>query len=362
MVVERFMLYALTMLFAVATSSAALGEIRGEPVQGSIPVGNEAGDPTDHLPAGTRLISSFGERPAFSPDGRRVAFIGASYGDAFEYDIATGRTRNLTVHAPHGGFLRVHYLPDGSFLLLGPHAPAATREETRFGRVELWWMDAKATRPPVRLGVTLFEGLAVSRSSNRIAWAEVRPRGVPRPQDATGTVLIVGEVVVEGGTARVDSVRELLSKPMSDCTFEAQDFLPGDRGLTMACYEFDGSNPSNPVTRVISVDFATRKISTYPTPRNLYGEVEGIFPDGRRALVECAEDRTAGMDLCLLELKTKDPAYTRLTRIQDYGRWKYGNPVVRRDGRMIAAQIGPADVIDAGVGAGIVLIDLPEGF
>lgn len=43
----------------------------------------------------------------------------------------------------------------------------------------------------------------------------------------------------------------------------------------------------------------------------------------------------------------------------DFGRWKYGNPVVSPDGRTIAAQIGSADVIEAGVGQGIVLMRLP---
>jgi translation initiation factor IF-3 len=68
------------------------------------------------------------------------------------------------------------------------------------------------------------------------------------------------------------------------------------------------------------------------------------------------------MDLCVLELTATAPRYTRITRIMDYGRWKYGNPVVSPNGRMIAAQVGSADVIDAGVGQGIVIIDLPQGY
>jgi hypothetical protein len=42
----------------------------------------------------------------------------------------------------------------------------------------------------------------------------------------------------------------------------------------------------------------------------------------------------------------------------DYGRWKYGNPVVSPNGRAIAAQVGSAEVIDIGV----VLIDLPKRY
>lgn len=366
-------------LLAVAPASAQA--IKGEPATAPMLPADKAsakpGEPADHLPAGTRLISHFGERPVFSPDGKKVAFIGASYGDAFEYDIATGAIRNLTAHAPNTGFLRIHYLPDGSYLLLGPHQHAATREETRFKRIELWWMDKDAARAPVRLRIQVFEGIAVSPISNKVAWTQSLPSTAKHTLEATGATLFTGEVVVTGNSARLEKVTEIASNFAGDCMVEAQDFLPGDKGLTLPCYHRGTSidtgvkppagstaNPNhfNPLTDVLSIDFASRKLTTYPTPRNLYGEAEGIFPDGRRTLVECTSDRTAGMDLCVLELKTDQPRYTRLTRIMDWGRWKYGNGVVRRDGRQIAAQIGPADVIDAGVGEGIVLIDLPEGF
>ena len=358
---------------AVAQSAVApsgFGEPAVAPMLPADPAHAQPGEPADHLPAGTRLISSFGERPAFSPDGKRVAFIGASYGDAFEYDIATGRTRNLTRHAPHQGFLRIHYLPDGSYLLLGPHSHAKTREETRFGRIELWWMDKDAARAPVRLRVHVYEGIAVSQTSHRVAWTQPLPKQAANSREARGATLFTGEVVVSGGIARLEQIKEISSSFGSDCMVEAQDFLPGDTGLTLPCYHWSQpiagpgvtANPMNPTTDVIAIDFATRAITVFPTPRDLYGEVEGIFPDGKRTLVECTSDRTAGMELCVLELKTDHPRYTRITRILDWGRWKYGNPVVRRDGRQIAAQIGPADVIDAGVGEGIVLIDLPAGY
>jgi hypothetical protein len=41
-----------------------------------------------------------------------------------------------------------------------------------------------------------------------------------------------------------------------------------------------------------------------------------------------------------------------ITYIVDYGRWKYGNPVVSPNGRAIAAQVGSAEVIDIGQGQG----------
>jgi hypothetical protein len=334
-------------------------DFSGAPLADELPLGRKPGNPTLEMPAGQRLISAFGERPVFSPDGKKIAFVGESYGDTFEYDLKTGAIRNLTSHMAHKGFLRVHYLHDGSFLLLGPHVPAATREETRNKTIELFWMDAAASRPAVRLGPIVFEGIATSPRSNRIAWTETTPKGGTLAA-VKGTALKTAEVVVSGGSAKLINQQDVITT--TECLSEAQDFLPGDKGLTLPCYRFGSTVKGGAATEVISIDFASKQITRYPTPPQLYGEVEGIFPDGKRTLVECSGDRSAGMDMCVLELKATGPRYTRITRIMDYGRWKYGNPVVSPNGRMIAAQVGSADVIDAGVGQGIVIIDLPQGY
>lgn len=334
-------------------------DFSGRPLSDALPPGNAPGDPTTLMPKGQRLISAFGERPVFSPDGTKLAFIGHSYGDAFEYDMRTHTLRNLTAHMPHRGFLRVHYLGDGSFLLLGPHEKGATMEETRQKKIEMFWLDRGATQAAVPLGPVVFEGVATSRATNRIAWTEMLPRGSTMAS-ATGTLLRTAEVVIDGGSARLGKVEDVTM--FSPCLGEAQDFLPGDKGVTAPCYTMDRAFPGGVRTEVVSVDFASKAVTRYPTPPGLYGEVEGLFPDGKRTLVECSGDRSAGMDLCVLDLKVRDPRYTRITRIMDFGRWKYGNPVVSPDGRTIAAQVGSADVIDVGMGLGIVLIDVPAGF
>ena len=351
---------------AVASAGAAPAalaqgalDFSGKPLADDLPMGHAPGDPTYDMPAGQRLISAFGERPVFSPDGTKIAFIGHSYGDAFEYDLRTRKLRNLTAHMPHRGFLRVHYLNDGSYILLGPHDPAATMEETRQKRIELFWLDREASMPAVPLRATVFEGLATSRLSNRIAWTENVPTGASR-QDVKGTLLKTADVVVAGGMARLANVTEVYT--VTDCRAEAQDFLPGDKGVTMPCYNTDAAFKGGVRTQVLSIDLASRAITRYPTPPQLYGEIEGIFPDGKHSLVECSGDRGAGMDLCVLDLKPSAPNYTRITHIMDFGRWKYGNPVVSPDGRTIASQVGSADVVDVGMGLGIVVIDVPAGF
>jgi hypothetical protein len=188
-----------------------------------------------------------------------------------------------------------------------------------------------------------------------IAWSQMTMATGGKP---ASTTVYTGRIVPRNGSATLEDVREIVTT--TECFVEAQDFLPGDKGLLMPCYYYGQGNGAQ--TKVVSVDFATRKITDYPTPTGLYGEVEGIFPDGKRTLVECAQDRSKGMDICVLDLDPARPRYTRMTNIVQYGGWKYGNPVVRPDGRMIAAQVGSADVIDAGVGQGIVLMDLAPGF
>jgi len=115
----------------IVSAHAAPVAIPGEAVTGAFPLPSKEGDPLANLPPRTRVISSFGERAVFSPDGNRVAFVERAYGDVFEYDLRTGAIRNLTAHIPNSGFLRVHYMKDGSYLLLGPRKIGESREETR---------------------------------------------------------------------------------------------------------------------------------------------------------------------------------------------------------------------------------------
>jgi hypothetical protein len=321
----------------------------GEPLDESFELGSTPGDPLDNLPARMRLISHFGERAVFSPDSTKIAFVGKSYGDVFEYDIASGAVRNLTNHMPHSGFLRVHYMHDGSLILTGPVAMGSNPMETRFKKTELWWLDAAASRGVERLDQFLFEGVAVSPVTNRIAWVYNDPPGYEM-SDGARAILRTGEVVKRDGRVGLENVRDLLVMPRDQCVIEVQDFLPDGSTVTTVCYG----------GKALIVPVSGGPVTEIPMPEGFYAELEGIMPDGKRSLFECGVQGKA-MEICLLELKTDNPRYTRITRVTDYGDYRFSNPQASRDGSMMAFQFAKGGD-EPGIGRGILLMDLPKGF
>ena len=116
-------------------------------------------------------LLDYGERPYWSPDGSRIAFIEKNFGDVCEIDFASREVRNLTRdNGPYHSFLRVLLLCNGDYLLIGPRT-YEDAEKSRFGRSELWIMDKEASSPPVPLGRKVFEGCGVSTLSPRITYS-----------------------------------------------------------------------------------------------------------------------------------------------------------------------------------------------
>ena len=103
------------------------------------------------------------------PDGRRIAFMAKSFGDAFVVDVRTKMIRLLTQY-PNPGFLRVQYLPNGDFFLIG--ARTFTDIKTTQARdQEMWVLKAGAQAMPVALEHKISEGVALSRKTAKIAWS-----------------------------------------------------------------------------------------------------------------------------------------------------------------------------------------------
>ena len=311
------------------------------------------GNPLDHLSPEMEQLTYFGERADISPDNSRIAFMDKSFGDAFVIDLKTRRIRCLTCNIPGAVFLRVMHLSNGDYILIGPdHFEDIRTSRTRDN--ELWYLSREPGAKPVKFGVKMSEGAAVSKKNMRISYS-ILPE-----QDSslkpTESKVVVADVEISGGKPRLTNQKVVFESKSADCRPESQDFYDNDRKMTFTCYEPKG------LASVMSIDFSSGAVTNMSKAPGTYNEVEGIFPDGQYTLVEMDRqcDQLGGkrgssnIDLWKLKLDGTGKDITRLTHFNDYEGGKASNPVVATDGRFFAFQT--ARTTDpAGVGYGIVL-------
>ncbi len=319
------------------------------------PQAKKTGNPEKLLPRHITQLSGFGERAAWSPDDKRIAFMEKSFGDAFEIDLKTRLTRLLTGHFPHAGFLRAQYLPNGDFFLIGARTFTDIRS-TRSRDQEMWVMSPDAKRPPVALGYKISEGVAISRTRLAIAWSNTRGQ-YPELLGEDESVISIADIVYKDGVPALANKKEVLRARAPECRLEAQDFRNEDTELIYTCYR-------SPFADVLGVDLRTGKLTTYRKLAGEYNEVEGIFPDGKSTLVESSREQggperqnSRYIDIWRLKLEPNSTDFVRLTRWGDYEGYKASNPVVSGDGKRIAFQSARNDE-PAGVGHGIFLLTL----
>lgn len=335
-------------ILAVALAAVILAAAPAAFVQGT-----RDGSPEEHLPAGTTRLTYFGERASWSPDGRRIAFMEKSFGDAYEVDVATKAIRLLT-HYPHAGFLRVQYMRNGDYFLIGART-FTDISTTRSRDQEMWILPANA-RPgdkALPLDHRISEGVAISRTSDKIAWSNTRGQ-YPDLLGQGESVIYTADVVYEGGQPKLANKKEVIRAHAPECTLEAQDFRRNDRELIYTCYR-------SPFADVLGIDLVTGERTVYRKLAGEYNEVEGIFPDGEYTLVESsreqAEHNSNFIDIWKLRLEPESRDFTRVTRWGEYKGYKASNPVVSPDGRRIAFQSARSKD-PAGVRYGIFVMDL----
>ena len=317
------------------------------------PQGTKPGSPEDNLPRNITRLTHFGERASWSPDGKRIAFMEKSFGDAYEVDAATGIIRLLT-HYAHPGFLRVQYLPNGDYFLIGART-FTDIGTTRSRDQEMWILkaDAKPGDHAVPLGHKISEGVAISRTAMKIAWSNTHgqfPDEIPQGE----SVIYTADVVYENGVPKLANKKEVIRAKAPECTLEAQDFRKHDSELIYTCYR-------TPFADVLGIDLTTGKTTVYRKVATEYNEVEGIFPNGEYTLVESSRDQLEQssnyIDIWKLKLEPNSQDFTRMTHWGEYRGYKASNPVVSNDGRRMAFQSARSKD-PAGVGYGIFVLDM----
>lgn len=311
------------------------------------------GNPLDHLAPEMEQLTYFGERADISPDNSGIAFMDKSFGDAFVIDVKTRRIRCLTCNVPAAAFLRAMHLANGDYILIGPdHFEDIRTSRTRDN--ELWYLSKEPGSKPVKFGVKISEGAAVSKKNMRISYS------ILPPQDSSlgpnESKMVVADVDISSGKPKLVNQKVVYESKTADCRLESQDFYDNDRKMTFTCYEPKG------LASVMSIDFASGAVTNMSKAPGTYNEVEGIFPDGKYTLVEMDRqcDQLGGkrgssnIDIWELKLDGTGKDITRLTHFNDYEGGKASNPVVSTDGRFFAFQA--ARTTDpAGVGYGIIL-------
>jgi hypothetical protein len=335
----------------------ARAQLPGDPDRGTLD-----GTPLDDLPPYIRVLTDFGLRPDWSPDGERIVFLDrAPLGDVFELDVATGETRKLTGGFEHIGFSRAQFLPTGDLLLCGPTSgplPSETRPEAgRFTGV-MSVLLAPFGKPPQPLGISCWEGMASSDVSLRIAWNRsdidyTDPDLVDRVVYGISEIW-TGELRYESErVSLVNVTRAVVRTAVSPiAVLEVQDFRAGTDELIFTAYAHEGGE-------VMGIDLASGLVTNY-SQSPVYEEAESVAPNGAWVLVERDLDSNAipgPLDIWLLPLDGSE-AWDRLTRFNRYrGGWYASNPAVSPDGTNFAFQLSIDGDVE-GDGRGLLLFDI----
>lgn len=302
------------------------------------------------------MLVPFGGRVNFSPDGRKIVFVGKTYGDAYELDLATRKVRNLTRGFPHQGIMRIQYLPDGNFLVTAPRIKNGANTRAH---LEMWLLDKTLERGLQPLGEQVFEGIAVSRRRNLIAWTVVEPALGPRENWQLAfvrpTKRYMAEISYANGRPRIANKREIMATLPRECSFiEPQDFRENDAELVYSCMGLTGSGGI--LISVMGNKLASDRNVTYYRKAGEYDEVEGIAPGGDWAAVECGKQDKPGLpelDICRLELR-EGGALSVLVRGRTPGSTDdISNPIVSPDGKWLVFQRSDSASSDIGEGYGI---------
>ncbi len=320
----------------------------------------KTGNPLDHLPKNIEVLTGFGERADFSPDNKRIAFMTKSFGDAMVLDLATRQVKCLTCNVPAAVFLRVMHLSNGDYILIGPEKFQDIRT-SRSKDNELWYLSKVPGSKPVKLGVHMSEGMAISKQSMKIAYSQVHDQAPELAENASR--LVVCEVDLSGSMPKLINKKTVYEG--NGYPFEAQDFFDNESKMVFVRYEpvRDANGKQTGLNAsTMTLDLKTNEVVNHSQKPNTYNECEGVFPDGKYTLVEAdrqcdwlgGKRGSSNIDIWKLKLDGTGKDFVRLTNFNDYEGGKASNPVVSTNGKFMAFQL--ANTADpAGVGYGLLL-------
>ncbi|WP_219419237.1 hypothetical protein [Pseudonocardia nigra] len=313
----------------------------------------------DDPPPFHQKLLDYGERPYWSADGSRIAFIEQNYGDACEIDLATDKVRNLTKDlGDHHSFLRVLILSNGDYLLIGP-AKFKDRDVSRRVESELWVLDKNLNRPPKPLGRRIAEGAGVSAREPRITYAVTGRNdpsiGGPDVHECHVTDIAYGD---EGPGLGQDRV---FYRTRAGAAPEPQDFRHDDTEVIFAEYSHRRVAGVTPDARCVVKGYwlDNGEFTTYITESMVHNEPEGIFPDQEHICLESSCDNDSDyppQNLWKLKLDGSQER-VRMTSMPADRTWKATNSNVSPDGRWLAFMVA-LQSDESGYGRGLGLLDL----
>jgi hypothetical protein len=324
--------------------------------------GTRTGSPLDDLPPDVTVLTDFGQRPRWSPDGKEIVFLdGSPLGDVWIVEVETGESRKISDGFEHQGFSRAYYLSNGDLLLCGPTSgpqPSADRPEAgRFTGV-MSVFRAPFRQAPQPLGMPCWEGMATSTSSMQIAWnrsdVDYTDPNLAQRVVFGITEIWTGEIIYMDGRATLVNARKVLDRDSLGlfAVLEVQDFRPpSDRELIFTTYAYQSGE-------VFGIDLETGAVRNYSNS-SAYEEVEGVTQSGDAAYVERDLEYT-GIDPSALDIWKLGFADGTWERVTEFNRWApfyASNPGVSPDGRQLVFQLS-IDGETEGQGAGILLMEL----
>ena len=179
-------------------------------------------------------------------------------------DLATRRIDCLTCGVPHATFLRIMHLSTGDYILMGPEHfdwgqdPLKGREDNS----EMWFLSKQPGSMPQRLGVKLFEGMAISKTSMKVAWSQFSSEDPNIPKDVYR--MFTADVRISGGKAELVNRKQVAESHHPPCRLEPQDFFDNDTRMTISCYKVaDPKLPFVVQAQVMVLDLKTGKYENY---------------------------------------------------------------------------------------------------